>query len=519
MSRNQVLDTRARLIAEPASLDLMSRVQDQALQAGDRRHAFILARRALCAGPTSPTPFLMMAEIFSVIHFSIATYFSAAAMACKRALVLEPGSSDGWNHLVSQYRGYDRITLSSWSNRLSCVAAPKSSAVITRVTKLFEIGDFSKGRSIARRVLDEDPGFLPMADLLSGNFEAKDEKVLTEIANAIERHPQADPQQRFKGALISARISHQSKDYESAVRHLTRMIKRAHSAAGGRFNVQAFVGALSERSTGGSALPTSPPASNGLGFVMVSGLPRSGTTLMESRLAKTADVTALGETHLIETTYEILQSRLSNRRRAARDLAKALWHERARSDAATETSEVQWYSEKMPLIAAYIGVANALADQVRTIIIVRPFLSTWISSLLTGVAERHRYMLEPDDLLEVYRLHLTFADRCFATAPPRDAAVVTLEGLSEDPDGLTNALCDRFELPVRSQVQSNGAGQIVRTASWAKVRENVSRNVSDQYVAYREYLDPAIRSIVDRADLLRAEFLDRHADRLVGARD
>lgn len=468
----------------------------------------------LCAHPLSSQSYVLIARVLNAVHFSIAGYFSAPARACRRALILHPGSAEAWIAAITSYRGYRRAVLETWPARLSVVANGGEQAIRIRVQKLLEIGAFEPARAIARRELDMAPGNLAMALCLSESFEEADAERLNAIAAAAEAHPAADRRQRYAAALVAARVAQQAEDHGTAFAALQRAV--GHLNGGAAVDVGGFLQALSARAAAGRSFASQGAAENGIGLVAVSGLPRSGTTLMERRLASGADLHPLGETHLIEAAFEILQSGLADRQRAGAEFAAALRGEDTRLSAAPAEGVV-WYSEKMPLIAAYDGVVRGLCRQVRTVIILRPLLSTWISGLLTGMGETYAYFLDPKALLAVYAKHLDLAEVCFAAVPPTEAAVVTLEGLSEDPDGLTSSLVDRFGLPPASD--AGGEGAIVRTASRGRVRGAVGRQVSDQYLAYAALLDEPTRSVMAEGDALRRAFLERHADRLIGHAD
>jgi hypothetical protein len=506
-----------RQVQDPAAPDAMAELQALALAASDRRLAFKLSRRALCADPLSHAAYLMVARVFSVVHFQISSYFAAPDLACKRALLLNPGWGEAWTLRIESYRGYRSDMLARWVGRLGCIS-PKGAATVTRIKTLFHIDQVQAARELARGALRADEDTIPVALNLSMNFEAEDVPTLEAVARAVDGHPQATADLRSKSALISARLAHRAKDIPKANEALRRVMSHAQAAMGGRFDVETLSGSLGMHSADAWTLERAPRAGNRVGMVMVSGLPRSGTTLMEARIAGHAQVHPLGETYLVEAAYVILRSGFVRRRAAVREMAMALLGQDERP--APGPHDVRWFSEKMPLIVAYEGVARSLMDEVRSVIIVRPFLSTWISGVLMGLGGKHPYFLDPEALYRIYAQHFELAEALFARVEPDQAAVVALEGLAEDPDGVSKALCARLGLPERDPDDTDASKpRIVRTVSQGRVRSAVSRTVSDQYLPYREMLDRKTLEIVDRGDVLRARFLDRFGDRLIGSRD
>jgi hypothetical protein len=513
----KIRQIQVRLIREPSAVDAMAELQALALNSTDRRLAFKLSRRALAAACLSHIPYLMVARIFSVIHFSIASYFSAPDMGCRRALLLSPGSDEAWIQQLKSYRGYQSETLVRWSNRLRCIAPDDPKAALIRIMTLFDVGDVDAGRAVARDALRTQDDIFRIALHLSLNFEPEDAPMLGLIAKTVDKNPNTSSDQRSKAALLAARLAHKVADFPKALHDLSRYTTQARKINSKGMDAENFRRVITRQSADALTFPDKPPARNRVAMVMVSGLPRFGTTLMEARLARHADVQALGETHLIEASYVILRNGLLQRRAAIREMASVLLGQDTRP--APGRSEIRWFSDKMPINLAYEGVARSILDDIRTVIMVRPFLSTWISGLLTGLGDEHSYFLDPQALLRIYNLHFDLAEGLFSRVGPSKALAVTLEGLSEDPDGVAEATRARLDLPKRDGAADPNENGIVRTFSQGRVRDTVSRAVSDQYLPYRALLDPAILAVVEQADARRARFLDRFQDRLIGARD
>ena len=508
---------QAQLTSEPSAIDAMAELQARALNTADRRLAFQLSRWALVADRWSHIPYVMLARVFSVTHFSIRSYFSAVDTACRRALVLNPGSDEAWFEQIKTYRGYHSESLIRWLARLRCITPNNPNVALMSIATLFDVGEVEAGRTVARDALQTQNDILEIALHLSLNFAPGDASLLNAVATAVEKNSSMSLDQRAKGTLIAARLAHQAGDIPKAFQALSQSIVHGRLVHGNRVNADGLRQILIQQSADAMTLEITPRAGNRVGMVMVSGLPRSGTTLMESRLARHADVRALGETYLVEASYTILRSNLVQRRAATRQMASVLLGQDNRPPPGR--TEIRWFSEMMPMIVAYDGVARSLLDEVRTIIVVRPFLSTWISGNLMGLGAKHPYFLDPHQLYRIYDLHLDLAEDLFSRVDASKAIMVTLEGLSEDPDGVAEAVQARLDLPKREGPDDpNGTG-IVRTLSQGRVRDTVSRAVSDQYLPYRGLLDPETLAVVERADTRRARFLDAFQERLIGTRD
>jgi len=502
---------RQALITNPARAGAAAEIAMDRLRANDSRSALAWSRRARAADPLEPLVYLALGNMFRQLHFSLARYFQLPDLANRRAVLLAPGDEAALTQFVSADRHFDGDRLWRWIGWLGCVARPGALSSVVRVAKSFELGETKLARGEARGELQANPGNIAMAVELSAGFEPGDADLLSRIASAVERHPQAGADARAKAALIAARLAHRQKKPAQALAALGRL-RRALTPLLVPGSTERMCAALEAESVDAARLPSARRGATGdIGLVLVSGLPRSGTTLTATQLATADGVFDLGETYLLESAYQHLKSGVTTPARAGREVASAF---------RAESPGDHWFVEKMPVVVAYDGAARALVPRVRTLIIVRPFLGTWLSGALGGFGAKHPYFQSAAETLMLYRTHLEIAAAALARLPAEEVAVITLEGLSDDPDGVVAALAGRFGLPSSADKnRPSGTRRIVRTASRSSVRGSVDRRVGDQYAPYLAHLDPETRAIVEQGDDVRARFLDAHAALLVGDRD
>ncbi|WP_167853444.1 sulfotransferase family protein [Roseovarius aestuariivivens] len=224
-------------------------------------------------------------------------------------------------------------------------------------------------------------------------------------------------------------------------------------------------------------------------LVFICGLPRSGTTLVESILAQHPQAESLGESPAL--------ARLTDRARASdapddRDLrAQNLAMHMARRT----TPPPQVLIDKTPLNLFELGLARRLFPDARIIFLSRHPLDTGLSNFTTNFHAAHPFSHRLDTIGHMTRAAYRAAAH-YATALGPAFRRQSFRALVTSPEPQIRALLMHVGLDWDSACLSpeRRAG-IVGTASLTQVRAPISTGALNKWTPYRTQLQPLIDAL------------------------
>lgn len=327
----------------------------------------------------------------------------------------------------------------------------------------------------------------------------------TPAANHVERLERAldaarDPLDRLRIHYAAAKEYQDIGEHDAAFRHLDTG-NRAHKARTG-FSIDAdarnafAIRTAFDRSgyfTGASRVEDAP--------IFVTGLPRTGTTLVDRILSSHPEIASAGElqamplaikrlaktpSRLVLDMETILAAAGLSPDAVGRDyIDRARQHEGARHGR---------FVDKLPLNFLYIGyIARALPNARIVCLRRNPMDSIW-SNFKNLFATTSAYYGYSYDLVDCARFYLLF-DQLIAywrAKLPGRVLEFSYEGLIDDQEGQTRRLLDHCGLqwdPACLDFHANAAP--VATPSAAQVRRPLYRDGIGQWRAYERHLAPA----------------------------
>lgn len=247
--------------------------------------------------------------------------------------------------------------------------------------------------------------------------------------------------------------------------------------------------------------------------ILIFGLPRSGTTLVETILSSHSQVQALGETTGLQRAVA-----LASKIPRADPLSPAVMTAAAKADPEAMAQAYQHYTaylrddspvftEKLPHNYLYVGHFNRAFPSAPMVHVRRSPMDSLFGTyrlLFGGGAYPWSYSLQ--DLADNYRLYRQLTDHWRQIMGQR-LIEITLEALIDDPEPQIRALlsgCGLAFEPACLTPERSERG--VSTASSAQIRSPINRQGMGAWKRYREQLEPL------RAALEADSFVDHEGE-------
>jgi tetratricopeptide (TPR) repeat protein len=362
---------------------------------------------------------------------------------------------------------------------------------------LAELGDFAQARAHLLRAIDNDPRRIALFyDIArAGRLTADDAPLVARTRAAVGENLPPDQMARLHLALGKA--ADDAGDQASAMREFDTAQTLRDSEL--RFDPDAFdarvdrlIGCFTPDFIAGQATRAGGPSP-----IVIVGLPRSGTTLLEQILSSHPDVEAGGELPFwnergwmwerdggVKPNREYLAA-------AAADYAQVL-HRAARGS--------RRVTDKMPLNFQWCGFIHLAMPRATIIHCNRDPLDTALSIHQTWFNTRSAFPTGGEALVRYIRAYQRLTAHWRAVLPPARFVDVRYEHLTERPEPVVRALLDACGLPWHAAClnpEQNRRG--VRTASKWQARQPIYRGSVGRARAYGPYLG-ALAALADEGD-------------------
>lgn len=225
--------------------------------------------------------------------------------------------------------------------------------------------------------------------------------------------------------------------------------------------------------------------------VLIVGLPRSGTSLIEQIIASHPDAAGAGELSFWETTAN---ANLSAVRSGEYDtefiVATAAAYERLLRQCSPEAARVV---DKMPHNFLWLGLINAIFPQARIIHAQRNPVDTCLSIYFQSLVPYHSYGTDLDDLAFYYREYARLMQHWRAVFPADRYCEVPYEALVDDQAGWSRRMIEFCGLAWDERcLNFHNTERTVATASSWQVRQKIYRTSKERWRNYESHLGPLL---------------------------
>jgi tetratricopeptide (TPR) repeat protein len=238
------------------------------------------------------------------------------------------------------------------------------------------------------------------------------------------------------------------------------------------------------------------------GPIFILGMPRTGSTLLERRLAVHPDIEPLGELQTFgQTMVEVVRRHatgpLANKAAligASAKVPPAAFGQAYLQAVAPLTDGRAAFTDKLPLNFLYAGMIARALPTARIIHMVRDPLDTCLGAYRTLFDEAYPFSYDLAELGTYYRAYHGLMAHWSQVLGPR-IIKVAYEQLVADPPGEVERLVERLGLPRASGAARDDDAAPVMTASASQVREAVHDRSVGLARRYEGRLDPLLAAL------------------------
>jgi tetratricopeptide (TPR) repeat protein len=363
----------------------------------------------------------------------------------------------------------------------------------------WELGEFDEATEAYQKALAVDPA--DADSLYDLTLLGRSDLASPDALRAALDNPALDWRQRARLHFALGKQAESAEQYDRAFEHFTQgnRIRRAQTDFGiarKLGNASAFL-ELFEESDGlqGSGCSSRRP-------IFVTGMPRSGTTLLAQILNAHPDIESLGE----RLDLQKVVGEWARRAGGGADMLNSLdqmepdvWSRMGEDYLARlpePGSAIRHLVDKMPFNVNLVGFMRLMLPEATVIICRRDLLDVAVSCFGTGFSETTFSY----DLFELGQ----FVGMCDAVARfweqrwPGHVHVVDYETLVTEPDAVVRALFDRIGVEWDESWRSfHALKTAVRTASISQVRQPLYATSVGRWRHYESHLEPLRAGIAD----------------------
>ncbi len=223
--------------------------------------------------------------------------------------------------------------------------------------------------------------------------------------------------------------------------------------------------------------------------VLIIGMPRSGTTLVEQILASHPSVFGAGELTYWSSASAAYEASLRDREttnsiidKLANDYLRLL--REASADALCVV-------DKMPANFLYLGLVHAALPKARIIHMRRNPIDTCLSIYFQHFGTAHRYANDLDDLAHYYAAYSRVMEHWRSTLPENSILEVSYEGLVADPETWSRKMLDFIGVPWDPIcLEFERTDRTVNTFSKWQARQKISNSSVGRWRNYERFVGP-----------------------------
>ncbi|MBS0380149.1 MAG: sulfotransferase [Proteobacteria bacterium] len=280
-------------------------------------------------------------------------------------------------------------------------------------------------------------------------------------------------------------------DYARAFRHFRRA-NELQKAAAPRYDRDGQARLVNDLKARYGAAPLGDPAEGASDSelpVLVVGMPRSGTSLVEQIIASHPQARGAGELGFWSEAMQRLEGPVragtldaAQRRTLAADYLRTL---------ASQAPDALRVVDKATFNAQYLGPIHTVLPRARFIYLSRDPVDTCLSCYFTHLPPAMAFSMDLADLAHYYRQHHRIVEHWRSVLPPGTLLDVPYAGLVADPEGWSRRIVEFLGLPWDPQVlEFQKTARTVMTSSFWQVRQPVYRTSVGRWHHYRKFIGP-----------------------------
>jgi tetratricopeptide (TPR) repeat protein len=471
----------------PGSIEALTHLGDVLCELGEREEALSTLRRAAALDPTRVDS---QAKLGSAL-FDLRRLDEAAA-AYRTALMLQPENPQALLGQAAVLRMRGRAAEAEKTCRAALALDPRNVEGLSLLGELYaDRGEFDEAREVFERALAINPALpLVYCSLVTHRKMTTADTLWLQRVEALLARPMPIGHEiglRYALGKYFDDLGRYDEAFDNFRRanELTRRHKARYNREKLAHRVDRIIGTFSAKfisewraDAAASELP-----------VLVIGMPRSGTSLVEQILASHPAVFGGGEVRFWEGAFGVFEAEMA----AAVSVAEVLrqfardYLERIR----TLSGEALRVIDKMPANSLYVGLIHAALPRARFIHMQRHPLDTCLSIYSQNFFRMGSYANDLEDLAHYYAQYLRIMDHWRSVLPASAMLEVPYEELVADQEGWTRRMLDFVGLPWDPKCLSfHETERVVITASRWQVRQKITGSSAGRWRNYARHLAP-----------------------------
>ncbi|MFP7674196.1 tetratricopeptide repeat-containing sulfotransferase family protein [Marivita sp. S0852] len=358
---------------------------------------------------------------------------------------------------------------------------------------LQQIGNFDASEKLFRKLLKKHPNDAELYRMFAATIRFKPNDPLIGAMRRLAKHPKLSPQGKLHINFALAKAMEDTKHHDKVFPHLHRANKAQaalwpDNATARVAEWTAVVDAQKDLSPMAEAAPSEP------GLIFVTGLPRSGTTLVEQIIASHSDVLAGGEiAAALRAAYSTFGSGadMTELAKAPASKFQAFTSQLHRAYATANTANTPYLTDKSIMAFLIYKVLHSTLPNARFIIVHRDPRDIAVSiykNHFTGGT--HRYANDLAAIADVIKQFRQIVSHWRATLPDRFVEI-RYEDLVQNPVEGSRSLITAAGLDWQDQcLDFHKADGTVKTLSLHQVRQPIYQSSAQAWRRYETDLQP-----------------------------
>ena len=428
----------------------------------------------------------------------------AAVNCCQEAIKLRPDFTGAYILLASAYlaQGLFELALDSYNDALG-LEVNNLSALAGKANTLIKLGRKKEAYETIRQKLDinhVDPS-IAIAYASVSTVVGSEQEAAVYLENGL-RIPSLTPMQQLQLHFSAGKLYDHMGQYDKAFQHYTSgngLAQRSFDANADRKIFEDIIEVFSCENI--RQFPRVHP--DDLVPVFIVGMPRSGTSLVESILAAHAEIYPAGELAEIPKLSELV-SGLSNSDKIFpknmqgidEDILKQL--SRQHIEYLRKISGgINVVTDKLPHNFLFLGLIELLFPNAKVIHCKRNPLDTCLSNYFQYFSGPLAYPYKLKDIASHYNNYQHIMAHWEATLN-LPILEVRYENLVCEQKAITEELLAFLDLPMdKSCLEFYQSGHVTRTASFEQVRSPIYKHSVGRWKNYEKHIDDLINNIIN----------------------
>lgn len=441
---------------------------------------------------------------------------AAAANVYRQALELDPHDPTvRLRHAIAIWHGEDRAEDALSEIRDLAKTYPQASVLAHEGLILNSLGRFAEAALASRRAVDADPNFSSAwLDLATATAKEDAAALADELRGMLAKSPSQKVARDLNYAL--ATVLRKTGDDDGAFEACSagNRLSQNRWQPQREGDLQAMLREVFQPDLMARLQDTGNADER---MIFITGMPRSGTTLLDRLLSAHPVIHSVGETTTVGTLFNHLFSQTGKTAEGARAALtgqvlkqmgaaymNAIGQRIQGARAARIIDKMPPNTMFWPLIALMFPKATILHTQRHPL---GTCLSCWEASFAFGLD----YATDMTALGQAYRQYANLTDHWGEVLGNRVQPVV-YEQLVTDPEAVVRNVLERVALPFDARCLTPDASGPIKTASVAQARAPIGTGSVDRWQAYAERLAPVVEAMGGAA------WLDARWERIQGDR-